>query len=130
LGEMREQRRGVEEKVKVEVEGIAGGERETVQVTCSEDKGSRWIGETAGGIGGRRWFENACVPASVALRAGSGAGTIWGAYEAAKSNSERAAQQVRGLARREVDAIVRGEVEAKWMEPEGQRPRITGARWA
>jgi hypothetical protein len=29
-----------------------------------------------------------------------------------------------------VDALSRGEVEAEGMEPEGQRPRITGARWA
>jgi hypothetical protein len=47
LRQMREQRRGIEEEVEVEVEWIAGGEREAVQVTCSEDEGSRRIGKTA-----------------------------------------------------------------------------------
>lgn len=47
LREMREQRSGVEEEVEVEVERIARGEREAVQVTGAEDEGSRRIGEAA-----------------------------------------------------------------------------------
>ncbi|HEV8145557.1 MAG TPA: hypothetical protein VGP79_04220, partial [Bryobacteraceae bacterium] len=44
LGEVGEQRRGVEEQVKVEVETIAGVERKSVQVAGAEDEWSRRIG--------------------------------------------------------------------------------------
>ncbi len=60
------------------------------------------------------------------MRTGSGAGAIRGADESAKSNSEGSSQQIRGFAGGEVDAVARGEVEAEGMEPESQRPRITG----
>jgi len=97
---------GVEIK-KVDAEGklLAGGDGLAVEVSGSQDKGTRPVGETAGTLSGRSGLKEAGVSAVGAERAGGCTGTLGGTGGAAEGDAERAAQDVGRFAGRKVDGL-------------------------
>jgi hypothetical protein len=97
--------------MEIEAEGFAGLDGMSVEMPGTENEGSGPVGEPAGAVAESRRFEDTRVRAGVADVTGPGVGAMRDAGDFAEDHTQRAAQNVRGFARRKEERLLCDELE-------------------